>query len=144
MRWVLFPLDRGFCRLNNMRRVQTILGPEKGLWVNPDIHEFYTLSEEDIRTLCAGEEDGPVLILSLNTWLYLSAERDFAAYSAWLEPIDAQTVARLKTYYARNGDKWPSAIYIDRDYAALIPDFEAEGYRFCPDEGSDYARILRR
>ncbi len=125
---------------------QTVLaeeGPEKGILMNPDISEYYNISEEDIRVLTKGDDTRKVLLLTENSWLYLSAQREYSTYTTWLQPINEHTVEKLQAYYELFPEKVPDAIYFDRDCQDLMPLFE-ESYYESDENVSEYARIMRK
>ena len=106
---------------------QTVLaeaGPEKGIWMNPDIYEFYSKTQADLKSIREDPAIEKVLFLSRNTFLYLNAEKENASYSF--------------------PDKIPEAVFFDRDYVAFVPTFEALGYQRSDENTSEYACILKK
>ena len=126
---------------------QTVLaeaGPEKGIWMNPDIYEFYSKTQADLKSIREDPAIEKVLFLSRNTFLYLNAEKENASYSAWLSGITEHTISRLMKYYQMFPDKIPEAVFFDRDYVAFVPTFEALGYQRSDENTSEYACILKK
>ena len=119
-------------------------GPEKGLWMNPDIHEFYAATQNDLKGIKADTTVEKVLFLSRNTWLYLNAEKENASYSAWLSGVNDHTMFRLKEYYRLFPEKMPDVVFFDRDYISYIPVYEALGYQRSEENTSEYAYIMRK
>ena len=119
-------------------------GPEKGIWMNSDAYEFYMITQNDLRGIIEDSSIKNVLFLSKNTWLYLSAEKDNASYSAWLSGVNDHTMYRLKQYYQMFPEKIPEVVFFDRDYANFIPLFETLGYHRSEEPTSKYAFILRK
>ncbi len=110
---------------------QTVLleeGPESGLLVSPACRDLYLTHERDMDVLRADPRLQKVLFLSVNTHLYLSVERDMAAFSAWLSGVNEASVSRLDAYYALLPDKRPDGIYVEADYAELAQHYRAQGY----------------
>ena len=127
---------------NQTIRAET--GPEKGVWMNPDIYEFYTITESDLKSIRDDSTVDKVLFLSKNTWLYLSAEKENASYSAWLSGVNDHTLYRLEQYYQMFPEKTPEIVFFDRDYVSYIPRFEALGYQNSNEETSEYAYIMKK
>ena len=127
---------------NQTIRAET--GPEKGVWMNPDIYEFYTITESDLKSIRDDSTVDKVLFLSKNTWLYLSAEKENASYSAWLSGVNDHTLYRLEQYYQMFPEKTPEIVFFDRDYVSYIPRFEALGYQKSNEETSEYAYIMKK
>ncbi len=126
---------------------QTVLaeeGPQKGILMNADIYEYYILSEQDIRTLCADTSVRKILFLSMNNWLYLSAQREFSTYSGWLSYVNDVTIERLDTYFRLFPEKLPDAVFIDRSFIDYAPHFEVFGYELADLPLSEYAFIMKR
>jgi hypothetical protein len=119
-------------------------GPEKGIWMNPDIYEFYVTTQNDLKGIKAEPTVEKVLFLSRNTWLYLNAEKENASYSAWLSGVNDHTLYRLEQYYQLFPEKIPEVVYFDRDYTNYIPVFEALGYQRSDEKTSEYAYVLRK
>jgi len=117
-------------------------GPEKGIWMNQDAYDFYVITQNDLKSIRDNKRVDKVLFLSKNTWLYLSAEKKNASYSAWLSGVNDHTMYRLKQYYQMFPEKIPDVVFFDRDYVNYVPDFEAQGYMRLEEETSDYACIL--
>ncbi len=123
--------------------ILTEKGPEKGIIGNRDYHDYYVTAEADVETMNKAGAVQRVLFISEHTWLYLSAQKEFAAYSAWLTPIDKHTVEKLQAYYELFPEKAPDAIFFDRDFQDLMPLFEGSYYE--SDENvSEYSRIMRK
>ena len=112
--------------------------------MNPDIYEFYTITESDLKSIRDDSTVDKVLFLSKNTWLYLSAEKENASYSAWLSGVNDHTLYRLEQYYQMFPEKTPEIVFFDRDYVSYIPRFEALGYQKSNEETSEYAYIMRK
>ena len=119
-------------------------GPEKGIWMNPDIYEFYAVTQTDLKSIREDPAIEKVLFLSRNTFLYLNAEKENASYSAWLSGVNDHTVSRLEQYYQLFPEKMPDAVFIDRDYIHFIPTFEEFGYQRSSEKTSEYAYILKK
>ena len=124
--------------------VQAEKGPEKGIWMNPDIYEFYDTTQSDLKSIREDSSVEKALFLSKNTFLYLNAEKENASYSAWLSGVTDHTISRLEKYYQLFPDKMPDVVFIDRDYICYIPSFVELGYQRTDDKTSEYAYILKR
>lgn len=125
------------------QNVLTEEGPEKGIFGNRDFHEYYVTTEADVRMMNKAGAVKRVLFISKHSWLYLSAQKEFSAYSAWLDPINEHTVKKLRIYYEMFPEKIPDAIFFDRDYQDLMPLFK-ESYYESDENVSEYARIMRK
>ena len=126
---------------------QTVLaeeGPEKSIWMNQDVYDFYLTTQRDLQSIRDDTTTNNVLFLSRNTWLYLSAEKMNASYSAWLSGVNDHTMLRLEEYYQLFPEKIPDVVFFDRDYIKYVPAFEAQGYLLSDEKTSDYAYIMRR
>lgn len=104
-------------------------GPDEGLFVSPKAKLLYDRMEADIAAIREMGEVKSVLFLAPHTWPYLSAEKDFGTYSAWLSKMSKATLERLDAYYSLNPEKQPDLIYIIEPYQAYVGHFEAMGYR---------------
>ena len=99
-------------------------GPDAGIFMNRKKHAQYEQSMTDIESICSRPDVQKILFLSLDSGLYLIAQKDFATYSAWLYDVDA-----LEEYYTVFPDKRPDAIYASGDYyLQFIPMFLENGY----------------
>ena len=112
-------------------REQTALsesGPEKGLLMTPERLRYYQLHENDVNIIRDAEGIQKVLFLSENTYLYLSAGKEYATYSAWLSGVNAFSLERLDQYYELFPEKTPDGIYIEAEYAGYAEHFLSYGY----------------
>ncbi|MBR4473369.1 MAG: hypothetical protein IKS55_06985 [Oscillospiraceae bacterium] len=120
-------------------------GPEKGILMSQDAYEYYDITIKDIRTFCDRDDVQKVLFMTKLPWLYLVAQKEYSTFSAWEEPVNIHTVERLRQYYSLYPEKIPDAVFFDRDYADLMPEFEKDGYTYDDDaEVSQYAYIMRK
>ena len=104
-------------------------GPDKGLLVSPKAKLLYDRMEADIAVIRQTEEVKNVLFLAPHTWPYISAEKGFGTYSAWLAKMSEATLERLDAYYSLNPEKQPDLIYVIGPYQDYLGHFEAMGYR---------------
>ncbi len=90
-------------------------GPEKGLYVAEGRYNDYWRKFPELKSI---EKEGlkKVLILSENTWYYLTGDFEISAYSAWLSGVHSESFERLKAYYELNPEKRPEAVYTDTKY----------------------------
>lgn len=130
-------------RIQN-QQIRAEEGPEKGIWMNPDIYEFYATTQDDIESIREDPSVEKVLFLSKNTFLYLNTEKENASYSAWLSGVNDHTMYRLEQYYQIFPEKTPEIVFFDRDYISYIPYYEALGYQKSNEKTSEYAYILRK
>ena len=110
---------------------QTVLGesgPEKGILMTPERMQNYQIHENDIAIIRDAEGIQKVLFLSENTYLYLSAQKEYATYSAWLSGVTPQTIERLDRYYELFPEKIPDGIYIEAEYSEYAKHFLSNGY----------------
>ncbi len=105
--------------------VQAEEGPEKSIWMNQDVYDFYMTTQSDLQSIRDDTTTENVLFLSRNTWLYLSAEKKNASYSAWLSGVNDHTMLRLEKYYQLFPEKTPDVVFFGRVYIKYIPAFEA-------------------
>lgn len=111
---------------------QTVLaesGPERGILMTPAKYERYSTMEKDVKLLRAREEIRSILFLSTDTYLYLSAEKDMASFSAWLSGVNEGSVERLETYFDLVPEKVPDGIYLEPEYVQYAEPFLSRGYR---------------
>ena len=85
--------------------------------------------EKDVEVLRDREDIRSVLFLSTNTYLYLSAEKDMSAFSAWLSGVNEVSLERLETYFDLVPEKVPDGIYLEPEYAQYAEPFLSRGYR---------------
>ncbi len=110
---------------------QTVLaesGPEKGILMRPERLQEYQLHEKDIAVIRDAENIQKVLFLSRYTYLYLSAQKEYATYSAWLSGVNALTLKRLDRYYELSPEKTPDGIYVETKFSDYAEHFLAKGY----------------
>ena len=110
---------------------QTVLaesGPEKGILMRPERLQEYQLHENDIAVIRDAESIQKVLFLSRYTYLYLSAQKEYATYSAWLSGVNALTLKRLDRYYELSPEKTPDGIYVETKSLDYAEHFLAKGY----------------
>ena len=130
-------------RIQN-QQIRAEEGPEKGIWMNPDVYEFYATTQDDIKSVNDDSSVEKILFLSKNTFLYLNTEKENASYSAWLSGVNDHTLYRLEQYYQMFPEKTPEIVFFDRDYVSYIPHFEALGYQKSNGETSEYAYIMKK
>ncbi len=130
-------------RIQN-QQIRAEEGPEKGIWMNPDVYEFYATTQDDIKSVNDDSSVEKILFLSKNTFLYLNTEKENASYSAWLSGVNDHTLYRLEQYYQMFPEKTPEIVFFDRDYVSYIPHFEALGYQKSNRETSEYAYIMKK
>ncbi len=124
---------------------QTVIieeGPEKGLWTNEDVYDFYCITQSDLKSLKENTTIEQILFLSKNTWLYLNVEKGNASYSAWLSGVNDLTFFKLEQYYSMFPEKRPDTIVVDRDYREYVPMLEKKGYCLSDVKTSEYHIIL--
>ena len=110
---------------------QTVLaenGPEKSILMTPERLHYYQVEENDINIIRGADGIHKVLFLSKNTYMYLSAQKEYATYSAWLSGINAHTIERLDRYYELFPEKKPDGIYIDPKYSEYAEHYLASGF----------------
>ena len=103
-------------------------GPEKGILMRPKRLEEYELDENDIAIIHETESIQKVLFLTKKTYMYLSAQKEYATYSAWLSGVNAFTIKRLDRYYELFPGKTPDGIYIETEFSEYAEHFLANGY----------------
>ena len=112
-------------------REQTALaesGPERGILMSPERLDSYLEGERDAALIRSRPELQKLLFLSERTHLYLSTQREIAAFSAWLSKVNETSLERLERYYALCPEKLPDAIYIEPEFASYTARVEAWGY----------------
>lgn len=92
-------------------------GPAAGTFLTEEKYDLHkkTLSDLDkIKEL--SDDDDKVLLLTLEPWTYLYADREIASYTTWYEFINLDA---LEDYYEHNEEKSPDYIYMSKDYYSL-------------------------
>ena len=110
---------------------QTVLeteGPDKGLLLSPKKDTVYRQDLQDASAIREHTNIKSILFFSEKTYMYLCAEKENAAYSAWLSGCTEKTVQRLEAYYALVPEKIPDAIYIDQNYTQFQDMFLTDEY----------------
>lgn len=113
-------------------RTQTVLaesGPEKGIWMTPERAQHYRGLEADAAVVRDESAITKVLFYSGDNVLYLCAQKEVAAYSAWLSGLNEHSLQRLDAYWALSPEKQPDAVYIPADFLVYAEHFLAQGYQ---------------
>ena len=113
-------------------RAQTVMadsGPERGILMTPAKHKRYKTLEQDVEVIRSREEIRSILFLSGNTYLYLSAEKEMATFSAWLSGVNDISIQRLDTYFSLFPEKTPDGIYLEARRAQYLDRYVERGYR---------------
>lgn len=110
---------------------QTVLaesGIEKGILMTPGRYDIYMSDSKDMAIIHNDKRISKLLILSNNTNLYMSADKEFATYSAWLSGVNDYTMQRLGDFYDIRPDKIPDTIYIEKDFSQYNEILTEKGY----------------
>ena len=108
--------------------VQAESGPECGILMTQSRYQHYRSSQRDVEVIRSREKIKKILFLSVDTYLYLCAEKEMATYSAWLSGINDISMQRLDTYFNLIPEKSPDGIYIDPEYPQYVDVFVNRGY----------------
>lgn len=104
-------------------------GPEKGIIMSPERYEIYMRYEADVQPIRIQDDIEKVLFFSTATHLYLSAEKDVAAYSSWLSGVNSKSLDRLEQYYELFPNKRPDAVYLEKKDERFAEYFYRQGYQ---------------
>ena len=104
-------------------------GPDKGILMTPERFADYTAWESDMARIRDDDEIRQLLVISDNTHLYLSAQKDMSTYSAWLSSMSDASLSRLDAYFSLFPEKAPDAIYIEAPFVRYAEHYTSQGYR---------------
>jgi len=99
-------------------------GIADGIYETPEWKDFYE-TKLKVTSELKSDDIGNVLIVSSEWWMYLESGKGFASYTTWTPILNPSTLDR---YYNLYPDRRPDAIYIDPDYADLLPQFELQHF----------------
>ncbi|MBR2523442.1 MAG: hypothetical protein IKE53_03270 [Clostridiales bacterium] len=111
-------------------------GIAAGMYETPEWKDIYE-TKLKVTDELKREDIGGVLIVSSEWWMYLETEKDFAVYTTWTPNLNPSTLDR---YYDLYPDRRPDAIYVDPNYAELVPQFGLQHYS--GDQTADGGYIL--
>ena len=105
-------------------------GVEKGVLTSKAQAEVYRKREMDAQVIRTESGVRDLLVLSSNgPEMYLNAEKEIAAFSAWLSGINEYTMQRLERYYQQNPKKIPDGVYLAEGLEEYGEPFLAVGYQ---------------
>ena len=97
--------------------------------MTPERLREYSALQTDISVIRSDADIERMLFLSANTYLYLMAEKEMAAFSAWISGVNDTSVQRLDTYFSINLDKTPDGIYIEKENELYLEHYISKGYQ---------------
>ncbi|MBQ9880837.1 MAG: hypothetical protein IJM45_10440 [Clostridia bacterium] len=98
-------------------------GPLKGIYTLPQAAEKYDALLRDLNAI-RDKATGPVYVFGLFSWMYMSLDKPYSAYTAWFIPLDFET--RQIEYWDLHPQRSPEYIYIPRIYHSGFHDFYPE------------------
>lgn len=119
--------EEGFME-GKLPRMELTEGPEKGIVCSREPAIKYRQNYADVRNISHQR----VLFLSQEFWMPLINENENAGFSAWLGLLidDGDSIMeRLRLYYQRNPHKRPDIVFLESEYAHLLPYFSEEDYQ---------------